>query len=170
MANYRKAFKTVFASVSVIGTAVILNNVINRESKPMLASWTNDYEPGVKWIDNWDKREPSYLIKPKRHSSSSTLNVDQNNNNLVDQAKKAHDDSEINKHTAKARRHIFLIRHGQYHTEATEAHQMILTQLGIKITLFLIKVLNEYSLFCYLRQRAGWGKENTFFIQFDFNK
>jgi serine/threonine-protein phosphatase PGAM5 len=133
MAQYRKILKTIFASASIVGTAVLVNNVIN-ENRPLKASWTNNFEPSVKWEQNWDKREPSYLVKPKRHSSSQTLtsNVDENNNQL-EQAKKTQDDSELNKHTAKARRHIFLIRHGQYESHAKEAHQMILTQLGNKV-------------------------------------
>jgi serine/threonine-protein phosphatase PGAM5 len=132
MAQYRKVFKTIFASASIVGTAVLVKNLIS-ENKPLQASWTNNYEPSVKWDQNWDKREPSYLTKPKRHSSSTTLssNADQNNNQQTnDHSNKTHDDSELNKHTSKARRHLFLIRHGQYHTNAKESHQMILTQLG----------------------------------------
>ena len=40
------------------------------------------------------------------------------------------DDSDISKQTSKARRHIFLIRHGQYQIKEKEKHLQVLTELG----------------------------------------
>lgn len=116
---YRYLIATAVASASTLGSAYYLKN-----EKNLLASWTNNYEPSVKWNHNWDRRAPSSLIKPSR--SASTLPKTEAQNNEA----KTKDDSEINKNTSKATRHLFLIRHGQYEIKANEAEKRILTCLG----------------------------------------
>jgi serine/threonine-protein phosphatase PGAM5 len=132
MRQYKSLFTKVTASISIIGSGVLINNLINKEE--LKASWTNTYEPSIKWDFNWDRRDPISSVKRHRHHSSSLnqnsdLNKVNNNENNVNQNKSV-DDFELNKQTSKATRHLFLIRHGQYEIKAPIAEQMILTALG----------------------------------------
>ena len=52
-------------------------------------------------------------------------------------------DQEVEKKTTKARRHLILIRHGQYHVHAKEHDQKTLTALGEEQALFSGKRLSE---------------------------
>jgi len=106
------------ASLS-LGSAYYLKN-----EKELLASWTTNHEPSVQWNHNWDRRAPSSLIKPAR-SSSALVNSEKQ---VKDD--KTKDDFEVGKHSSKATRHIFLIRHGQYEIKANEAELRVLTKLG----------------------------------------
>lgn len=117
---YKYIIATTVASISTIGSAYYI-----RKEKNLLASWTNNYEPSVKWNHNWDRRAPSSLIKQASRSVSSLPKNDNQNSN-----EKANDDFEINKHTSRATRHLFLIRHGQYEVKASEPELRVLTQLG----------------------------------------
>jgi serine/threonine-protein phosphatase PGAM5 len=126
MSKYYKAITVTVASV----TAVYLVGNSSLKEKKLNASWTNNYEPSVKWNANWDRRDPASLMKPK-HRHFSSQNSEANKENQPNDANKTVDDFEVNKHSSKATRHLFLIRHGQYEVKANEAHKMILTQLGI---------------------------------------
>ena len=120
----KRSYKFVIAvaSFSTVGSAYL----IGKKEKNLLASWTTNYEPSVKWDSNWDKRDPKSLINPKsRHASTLT------DQTIVNGERKSVDDFEINKHSSKATRHIFLIRHGQYEIKASHPDQRVLTQLGI---------------------------------------
>ena len=141
MRNYRKLFNTAVASASILGTAVLVGNFYlnsNRE-KIIKASWTNTYEPSVKWDNNWDRREHVSSIHPKylyrqQPQSQSLPQLDLNNNNKPaensDKPKKTTDDFDLNKHTSKATRHLFLIRHGQYEIREKDSSKHVLTPLG----------------------------------------
>jgi hypothetical protein len=50
MKRYYKYIIATVASVSTLGSAYYLN-----KEKNLLASWTNNYEPSVKWEYNWDR-------------------------------------------------------------------------------------------------------------------
>ncbi|XP_036290242.1 serine/threonine-protein phosphatase PGAM5, mitochondrial isoform X1 [Pipistrellus kuhlii] len=70
--------------------------------------------PGV-WNPNWDRREPLSLVNlRKRNACSGDEDVA----------------SRIDNYKAKATRHIFLIRHSQYHTDAPREKDRTLTPLG----------------------------------------
>lgn len=87
------------------------------------------FEPKTKWDFNWDKREPSSLIKPKKHHSLA--NIKEKSTTEQNAGLKSQDDLElIKKHTPKANRHLFLIRHGQYEIKEKESEKKVLTQLG----------------------------------------
>lgn len=94
------------------------------EQKPVVGR----FEPTTKWDFNWDKREPNSLIKPsKRHSLSDLLTTKPKEN----ASSTSQDDSElIKKHSSRATRHLFLIRHGQYELKEKDSEKKILTQLG----------------------------------------
>ncbi|CAI9567865.1 unnamed protein product [Staurois parvus] len=65
------------------------------------------------WDPNWDRREPRSLI------------------NLNDLRGSKEDlKSELKKYKARARRHIFLVRHGQYNVAGESDPERVLTSLG----------------------------------------
>lgn len=102
---------------AVSGTILYYYNVHVKESLEVHTSWTTNYEPSVKWDHNWDRRDPKSLVKPIPINNES----DQNQYNEKYEAKKA-----------KVVRHIFLIRHGQYHTNGKTDADRVLTELGKK--------------------------------------
>ncbi|XP_006613803.1 serine/threonine-protein phosphatase PGAM5, mitochondrial-like isoform X1 [Apis laboriosa] len=67
------------------------------------------------WDYNWDRRDPKSLVKPMKIDNESNQNL--YNKQLISK-------------TAKAIRHIILIRHGQYNVEAKTDTDGILTDLG----------------------------------------
>lgn len=75
----------------------------------VLASWTTNFEPSVKWDSNWDRLDPKSLVKPE--------------------VLKANPD-EISIKTPKTTRHLYLIRHGQYAVEEKDDKNRILSKLG----------------------------------------
>lgn len=145
-AQYKKFF-TVFTSAGIVGTAVLVGNYLSNNQQPLKASWTTSYEPSVKWDHNWDRRDPASLAKPKHHHSMQSLHkkTTDENNNLPPTPVTTQDDSEIQKHSSKARRHLFLIRHGKYEIKAKERDQQVLTQLGREQAEFTGKRLSELA-------------------------
>lgn len=130
MRQYKSLITKVTASISIIGSGILINHLAKKE--PLKASWTNTYEPSVKWDFNWDRRDSISSIKRHRHQSSNQNNDQSKTNNTenTNNQNKTVDDFELNKNTSKATRHLFLIRHGQYEIKAQLAEQMILTALG----------------------------------------
>ena len=55
---------------------------------------------GVKWDDNWDRRDPKSLVKPLK-------------DNATDEEKAAYEEKLV-ANTSKASRVMVLVRHGQY--------------------------------------------------------
>ena len=53
MKKYARLFSAVGASFTAIGCGYFLNDFINKEK--LTASWTNSYEPTVRWDHNWDR-------------------------------------------------------------------------------------------------------------------
>jgi len=82
----------------------------------VLASWTTNYEPSVKWDDNWDRRDPESLLKPRKKNAEEKSEKDLAN--------------EIEKLKPKATRHLFFVRHGQYEMDVPSKDLKILTALG----------------------------------------
>eukprot|EP00071_Canis_lupus_P017545 XP_013963501.1 serine/threonine-protein phosphatase PGAM5, mitochondrial isoform X3 [Canis lupus familiaris] len=70
--------------------------------------------PGV-WDPNWDRREPLSLVNLRKR------NLDSGEEELA---------SRLDHCKAKATRHIFLIRHSQYHMDASLEKDRTLTPLG----------------------------------------
>ncbi|KAI5756949.1 serine/threonine-protein phosphatase PGAM5, mitochondrial isoform X1 [Mirounga angustirostris] len=70
--------------------------------------------PGV-WDPNWDRREPLSLVNLRKR------NLDSGEEELA---------SRLDHCKAKATRHIFLIRHSQYHVDASLEKDRTLTPLG----------------------------------------
>ncbi|KAM4706688.1 serine/threonine-protein phosphatase PGAM5, mitochondrial-like isoform 2-T2 [Discoglossus pictus] len=71
--------------------------------------------PTALWERNWDRREPMSLV-----------NLRKVNEETGEEELKLH----LNKHRAKATRHIFLIRHSQYNLEGRTDTERVLTKLG----------------------------------------
>uniref|UniRef100_A0A8D0YUL2 Serine/threonine-protein phosphatase PGAM5, mitochondrial n=2 Tax=Sus scrofa TaxID=9823 RepID=A0A8D0YUL2_PIG len=70
--------------------------------------------PGV-WDPNWDRREPLSLVNLRKR------NLEPGEEELA---------SRLDHYKAKATRHIFLIRHSQYHVDASLEKDRTLTPLG----------------------------------------
>lgn len=87
----------------------------HRRERTAFASWTTNYVPETRWDFNWDRRDPSSLVKPPK----SNLPVDENAYN-----------EQIEKQKSKATRNIILIRHGQYNLNGKTDRERILTELG----------------------------------------
>lgn len=113
--NRYKLIKVAVASLTIAGGgAVILTNIVGRnaDTTALLAQEIR-FEPHTKWDFNWDKREPSALIKPRIEKNSKEY------------------EELLEKNSSKATRHLLLIRHGQYKLKETEADKKVLTDLGI---------------------------------------
>jgi len=139
MRNLKQILTGVSASVAVVGGSAFLVakqnfGIVNKQPTELKAAWTNSYEPSVKWDFNWDRRDASSAIKRARRSSSSSEKKEDivlaEKNKAEDEGKKSKDDSEVNKKSTRASRHLLLIRHGQYKINAEKAADMWLTELG----------------------------------------
>lgn len=79
-------------------------------------AWTGAQRPGPGvWDSNWDRREPVSLINLRKR------NVESGEEELA---------SRMDHYKAKATRHIFLIRHSQYHVDGSLEKDRTLTPLG----------------------------------------
>lgn len=99
------------------------------ENKAVLASWTTNHEPSVKWNPNWDRRDPESLVKP-----------------MKDEWDKERYNLEKKKVTPSATRHLFLIRHGNYVMEGELDEQHVLTNLGRQQADYVGKRIKELEL------------------------
>uniref|UniRef100_A0A8C5M7R1 Serine/threonine-protein phosphatase PGAM5, mitochondrial n=1 Tax=Leptobrachium leishanense TaxID=445787 RepID=A0A8C5M7R1_9ANUR len=101
----RRAVIVVGGSAAALFASVAVGK---RDNDPVLP-WTPI--PTGSWNSNWDCREPASLIDPSKQKDLNEW------------------ESLLQKHTAKADRHIFLIRHGQYN-KADHDHDRTLTEKG----------------------------------------
>jgi hypothetical protein len=98
MSRYYKVITATCVSVS----AIYLIGTHKNEQK-LNASWTNNFEPSVKWNSNWDYRDPVSLTKPKSRPLS-LQQLSENKENINENAKNTLDDFEVNKNSSKASR------------------------------------------------------------------
>jgi serine/threonine-protein phosphatase PGAM5 len=158
MRNFRLIFNASMASIALVGvTTYKLHDTHNKVN----AAWTTSYEPTTKWDFNWDKRDPKYLLKPKSktHSDFQKEKEQQTNtiqsNEVLTTTKTSTSTSvgcqsefhepELNRKISKARRHLILVRHGQYETHQRESDKKILTLLGQEQADFTGKRLGEIN-------------------------
>ncbi|XP_058512719.1 serine/threonine-protein phosphatase PGAM5, mitochondrial isoform X1 [Ochotona princeps] len=78
-------------------------------------AWNGSARPPGVWDPNWDRREPLSLINLRKR------NVESGEEELA---------SRLDHYKAKATRHIFLIRHSQYHVDGSLEKDRTLTALG----------------------------------------
>uniref|UniRef100_A0A8B9HC90 Serine/threonine-protein phosphatase PGAM5, mitochondrial n=1 Tax=Astyanax mexicanus TaxID=7994 RepID=A0A8B9HC90_ASTMX len=71
------------------------------------------YSSGSGWDSNWDRRDPSTMLSPRRKESSGEENS-----------------TEVENNKPRATRHIFLIRHSQYNLNGNGDRERTLTPLG----------------------------------------
>ncbi|XP_022531458.2 serine/threonine-protein phosphatase PGAM5, mitochondrial isoform X1 [Astyanax mexicanus] len=71
------------------------------------------YSSGSGWDSNWDRRDPSTMMSPRRKESSGEENS-----------------TEVENNKPRATRHIFLIRHSQYNLNGNGDRERTLTPLG----------------------------------------
>ncbi|GIX72776.1 hypothetical protein CDAR_72241 [Caerostris darwini] len=102
---------------AVAGSGVVLGlfNYFQSDKKTAKMAWTTNFQPSVKWDHNWDNRDYSSVVKPT---------TDENDQNKINEKK--------SKEIPTARRHIFLIRHGQYDIAARNDSDRRLTAIGKK--------------------------------------
>ncbi|XP_049793637.1 serine/threonine-protein phosphatase PGAM5, mitochondrial isoform X1 [Schistocerca nitens] len=108
----------VIAGLSACGGAAIVyyGLIFDRNRKQALqAAYTDNFTPSVKWDKNWDRMEPTSLVK------SSKGNSDDNRYN-----------EELEKKKSTATRNLILIRHGQYNLSGETDAERVLTELGRK--------------------------------------
>ncbi|XP_075048731.1 serine/threonine-protein phosphatase PGAM5, mitochondrial-like isoform X1 [Mixophyes fleayi] len=99
------------AAASALLTAAVVGKV-GDDSNTSIGSW-----PPVctgRWDRNWDRREPMSLI-----------NLSKVKGDTEEELKR-----QLKKYEARARRHIFLIRHGQYNLDGKTDAECVLTPLG----------------------------------------
>jgi len=90
------------------------------KSKEFSKDKVNDlfHGTGIKWDSNWDKRDPTSMVKPLKDSAT-------------DEEKAAYE-VKIVANTPKANRIIVMVRHGQYNLDGTQDSERYLTELGKK--------------------------------------
>lgn len=140
--NRRNFLKVAVTSIGLVGGgSVVLYKLQTTRLKAdeSLEEIKLNFEPTTKWDFNWDKREPNYLIKPKSKSLKARLHEEKVQPPPVD------DLDLIKKHSSRATRHLFLIRHGQYELKEKDSEKKILTLLG---WLILYCIVYFIYLFC----------------------
>jgi serine/threonine-protein phosphatase PGAM5 len=112
--NVRKLVAVGIASATVVTVASFQASCYSREriqeDSPLFVP------KYAQWDRNWDKREPETLIRRSRKASRTE--------------KIEHTLDQIASKTAKATRHIILIRHGQYNLDGSTDEENYLTKLG----------------------------------------
>uniref|UniRef100_A0A1B6J4Q5 Serine/threonine-protein phosphatase PGAM5, mitochondrial n=1 Tax=Homalodisca liturata TaxID=320908 RepID=A0A1B6J4Q5_9HEMI len=123
-------FKLISAGISACGGGFILYslNNYNFDHFKVNASWTTNFNPTTKWDSNWDRRDPSSVVKPPKGDEAS-----------------ARFSSELENAKPTAKRHIFLIRHGQYNLSGKTDTERILTKLGTEQAFLTGKRLQEFG-------------------------
>ncbi|KAL3857177.1 hypothetical protein ACJMK2_011870 [Sinanodonta woodiana] len=104
--------------ICIAGAVAFLGYIIYEKKQKgiVYASWTTNFEPSVKWDNNWDRRDPEFLVKPLNESATDDEKEEREKNKA--------------KVTPTSTRHILMIRHGQYYDNAKEDEARILTLLG----------------------------------------
>ncbi|XP_045490549.1 serine/threonine-protein phosphatase Pgam5, mitochondrial isoform X3 [Pieris rapae] len=116
MATFSRFHKIALISLGAVGGGFAYYQLGSNEKKfGVQNSWTTNFTPSVKWEKNWDHREPESIVKPAKNGKAED---DNRYNEQIEKAK------------SKAVRHLFLIRHGQYHVDGNTDKERILTELG----------------------------------------
>ncbi|XP_047523233.1 serine/threonine-protein phosphatase Pgam5, mitochondrial isoform X3 [Pieris napi] len=116
MATFSRFHKIALISLGAVGGGFAYYQLGSNEKKfGVQNSWTTNFTPSVKWEKNWDHREPESIVKPAKNGKGED---DNRYNEQIEKAK------------SKAVRHLFLIRHGQYHVDGNTDKERILTELG----------------------------------------
>ncbi|XP_069356638.1 serine/threonine-protein phosphatase Pgam5, mitochondrial isoform X2 [Maniola hyperantus] len=116
MATFSRLHKIALLSLGAVGGSLAYYHIGKSENRyDVKNSWTTNYTPSVKWDNNWDHREPESIVKPPKSGKPE----DENRYN-----------EQIEKAKAKAVRHLFLIRHGQYNLDGATDKERVLTELG----------------------------------------
>jgi len=118
-----RRFGTVAVAVSGAAAGYMVLEDANKRN--VLASWTTGVIPSVKWDWNWDKREPTSLVKPLNKNKRDLNNNSENTANSV-----THDQESLDKVKPTASRHLIFIRHGQYNLEGATDIDRYLSELG----------------------------------------
>ncbi|XP_041349719.1 serine/threonine-protein phosphatase PGAM5, mitochondrial-like isoform X2 [Gigantopelta aegis] len=129
--SYTKKYGIGAASaVAVLGVLYYEKQV--KHTDIAYTSWTNNFEPSVKWISNWDSRDPESLLQAPKSGE-----IDKNTDDYKNLIKTK---------TPTASRHLVLIRHGHYNTDGLMDLERNLTKLGREqadITGQRLKALNK---------------------------
>lgn len=118
MSSFIKNYKLIgIAGVVLAGSSGLAWAVSSNRSETDDVQQLQQQMPSRPWDKNWDRREPSSLIKPVKGQTKESLVPE----------------PDLQQYTAKANRHLILIRHGQYHTAGLTDEQKSLTELGMLI-------------------------------------
>lgn len=126
--NSKKIAKLTFVALSVAGGGALVVKLAERNTSKTEVIEQSRFEQQKKWDFNWDKREPSALIKPK----SKRLDRLKEEKSLVQigEHSSAGDAELEKKYSSQATRHLFFIRHGQYELKENDNEKKVLTELG----------------------------------------
>ncbi|PSN51355.1 Serine/threonine-protein phosphatase Pgam5 [Blattella germanica] len=129
MSGFTKLQKLLLAGLGTCGSALAFYYSFHGEKRQAYASWTTNHNPSVQWDSNWDRRDPSCLVDPRKNGT------DENKYNEA-----------LKKAKPKAVRHLLLIRHGQYNLSGRIDEERKLTDLGRKQAHFTGLRLQELDL------------------------
>ncbi|KAF7992006.1 hypothetical protein HCN44_010826 [Aphidius gifuensis] len=118
MASLSRFQKYAALGIGTIGGAFLFYKNVYRHEEgqgQVLTAWTTNFTPSVTWDSNWDRRDPSSMVKPMKIKNEE----DENKYN-----------EKIESRKSKATRHLILVRHGQYNLQGTTDSERVLTELG----------------------------------------
>lgn len=110
----------IFAGAGVLGyTAAAFAMCSEREKvRETRTPWAADvqlFQPTSHWDSNWDRRDPQYCVRPPGNLSTK---------------EKSRYDNQMEAAKPTASRHLYLIRHGHFHTPGASDNERALTELG----------------------------------------
>lgn len=124
---------TAFACGTGAGLAAFYLQKLRDPQQVVHNSWTNNWRVGecALWDSNWDFRDPKSLVKPQKNDQPQ----EENRYN-----------SDLEKNTVKAARHIILIRHGEYLDKGENDETHHLTERGRLQAQYTGKRLHEMGI------------------------
>lgn len=122
-------FRILAVSLGAVGAGVLYCNSNDNKALPLLAAQKfSDVPPQsvqssklhdeyriTKWDSNWDRRDPSFLVKPSKGGADDERF-----------------EKEVTEKKPKATRNLILIRHGQYNLAGKRDIERYLTEKGIE--------------------------------------
>lgn len=111
-------FGRIIAGAGLVGAgaaAFVFCREEPRESQPAYASWSTDSPRSAYWDSNWDRRDPTFCVRPPDDYSPTEL---------------LRFEEEMEKAKPKRNRYLYLIRHGQFNVKGTTDKECALTELG----------------------------------------
>ncbi|KAG9509090.1 Serine/threonine-protein phosphatase PGAM5, mitochondrial, partial [Fragariocoptes setiger] len=117
----------------VAQASVVKNHLFDAITRTANETSSSNVSPGQQWDFDWDKRDPSSLVKPLQHPFPSEEELKKQSDKL----------EQVRSH---ATRHLILVRHGQYNLKGASDEERKLTILGKEQAEFTGVRLKELAL------------------------